>query len=90
MSTQKVDILFMQNPLYDFNFDKGSLPVHLSHLLTDFLFLVGGEQVWHFTSVQQVVDVLQEWLLLDLTVEETSNLVSECKRWITYSNQTKA
>jgi hypothetical protein len=43
-----------------------ALPVKLTHLLTDLSFLVGRIEIGDLASVQQVVDVLQERLLLDL------------------------
>jgi len=43
-----------------------ALPVKLSHFLTDLLLLIKWVEVGNLTSIQQVVNVLEERFLLDL------------------------
>ena len=38
-------------------------------------FLISGKHVWHFATVEQVVDVLHKSLILDLRVTEQENSV---------------
>ena len=47
------------------------VPVQQPHLLTYLSFLIRWEQVWNFSCVQQIIDVLQERLLFDLLSRST-------------------